>query len=153
MKFSFKFPRGSTVLLALLLLVTLSLEQAFVLPILTLMILFVQQPLLSDVESSVLAGILGLLFAVVFHVPIAFGVGVVLLGVALSRTVFQQAHVQARDAALTIAICAAMAWALQFKVTVVSLGQFFVYFMAVIVLLRLWVSRRSYHAKRTKISS
>lgn len=153
MTFSPRLPRGSTLLLLVLLLFTLSLEQVFALPVFTLMILFVQQPLLSDLESSVLAGLVGLLFAVVFHFPIAAGVGLLLLAVGVSRTIFQQTHVQARDAILTLATCGAMAWIMKSSVTTLSLIQFLLYFSFVIVILRLWVSRRSYHAKRTKTAS
>jgi|GEM_PF-1369922 len=153
MTFSPRLPRGSTVLLLVLLLLTLSLEQVYALPVLTLMILFVQQPLLSDLESSVLAGLIGLLFAVVFHLPIAVGVGLIMLAVGLCRTVLQQAHVQARDAVLTLATCGAMAWFMKSHLTAGTLIQFLLYFFFVIIILRLWVSRRSYHAKRTKTAS
>lgn len=148
-----KFPRGSVILLTLLMIVTLSLEQAFALPVLTVMILLVQQPLLSDLESCVLAGVVGFLFAVVYHFPLAVGIGVLLLATALSRTVLQRTHVQARDAVVTLAICGSLAWVMKLPLTPVVVGEFLVYFLFVIFLIRLWISRRSFHAKHTKPSS
>lgn len=150
---SFRLPRWSTVLLLLLLVVTVSLEQAFALPVMTLMILFIQQPLLNELESCLLAGIIGIFFSVIFHMPIALGVAIVVLVVGLSRTVFQQSHVQVRDAILTLATCSAMTLAMQSRLSLIAVAEFIVYFLVIVVILRLWIRRRSYHAKRSKTSS
>ena len=142
-----KFPRGSVIVLALLLSLTLSLEQAFTLPVLVTMILLIQQPLLTEIESVVLAAVIGILVAVVYHVPLAVGVAAFVLVTLLSRTVLEKVHVQARDAALTLGLCASLVWFMKTPVTVWGAATFFAYFLIVIVVLRVGVSRRAFHAK------
>ncbi|MBW7943925.1 hypothetical protein H3C70_00830 [Patescibacteria group bacterium] len=142
-----KFPRGSVLALALLLLLTLSVEQAFTLPVLVTLILLIQQPLLTETESVVLAAVIGLFVAVVYHVPLAVGVGAFVLVTLMSRTVLEKVHVQARDAALTLGLCASLVWFMKTPVTMWGAAAFLAYFLSVIVVLRVWVSRRAFHAK------
>lgn len=151
MRFALKLPRGSVVFLFFLTTLALVFEQTFALPVLTLMIVFVQQPLLTDEESCALAGILGLLCAVVYHFPFAIGVAACVFAVAIHRTFLQNVHVQAKDALMTVAVCGVFAWQMHLSLNLTSVLRFFVYVAVVIVMLRLWVSRRSYHAQRTKL--
>lgn len=151
MKWNIKPPRGSVVFLFVVTVVSLLFEQAYTLPVLTVMVLLVQQPLLTDEESCVLAGFLGVLSAVVYHLPFAVGVSVFIASVWASRTVFHRLHGQLRDVVITFAVCAVLAWQMHITIHLSTLLGFLVYVAGVVVVLRLWISGRSFHAQRTRV--
>lgn len=151
MKLMMKLPRGSVFFLFVLTVLSLLFEQTFTLPVLTLMILLVQQPLMTDEESCVLAGCLGVLSAVVYHLPFAVGILACIACVWASRTVLKQFHGQLRDVLITLVVCAVFAWQMRISLHFSTLLGFFVYVAGVVVVLRLWISGRSFHAQRTRV--
>lgn len=143
-----KLPRSTTVFLVLLLFMLLAVEQVFALPVVTTMIFLVQQPMLSEEESCVVAGLLGIVVAVIYHIPFAAGMTIYLLAVLMSRRLLQRAHVQVRDTVVAVLVCSALAILTNVDFTREQVIQFMVYIGVVVVVLRLWISRRAFMTQR-----
>ncbi|MBW7955817.1 hypothetical protein H3C66_03735 [Patescibacteria group bacterium] len=145
-----KLPRATTVFLAAILVLSVAIEQAFTFPVVATMILFVQQPLLSDTEGVSLATLVGILVAVTYHVPFALGMLIFLVGTFLARTILEKSHAQLRDSLLTAVISLILAVVTQAEFTWFHLLGFAVYFSVVMILFRVWIRRKSYMFQKLK---
>lgn len=145
-----KLPRSSTVILLVVLLAALCVEQSYALPVITTMIFLTQQPLLSDDESIVLAGLLSVAVAVVYHVPFAISMLLYSIAIFLSRKLLVRLHVQVKDVLLTIGVCVALASLVRVEIDAQNIAEFVVYIAVAVVLFRLWISRKSFMTQRLR---
>ncbi len=143
-----KFPRSSVVIFMVVLVVLLSTERVVSLPIATMMIFLMQQPILTEEESGVVGTVIGLLIAVVYSLPLAVGIGLCLLVTLVSRLTLSKPHLQARESLLTLLFCGSLVILTHLPFTLKSVLGFLGYFILINVFTRIWVSRRSFHPRR-----
>ena len=142
-----KLPRSSAIIFTLLLILILSIERVFSLPIAMTMVFLMQQPVLNEEESCVIGGVIGLLLAVVYNLPLAVGIGLFLLVTLVSRLTLSKPHLQTRDGLLTLVFCICLATLTHLIPTTMSVVGLVVYFVLVNIFVRMWISRRSFHAR------
>jgi hypothetical protein len=144
-----KFPRSSALVFTVVLVLMLSIESTFSVPFAATMFFLIQQPILTEEESIVLAGILGLLIAVLYHLPLAVGLGLFFFITLISRLTLSKPHLQTRDGLLTLLFCAILVVLTRMSLNVTSVVGLVAYFVLVNVCARIWISRRSFHARRS----
>lgn len=143
-------PRQVVIGLAVLLLLTVSLEQVVTLPVLSLLLLIRQQLLLSDGESVVLAGWFAVLVAVAVQLPLAISLGGTLAVTWLARRPPGQLSATLRDALLLTL------WLVMIRLAVGQPGSlpevigYLLYVTVVVLGMRVWSSRNIFRHHRSR---
>jgi hypothetical protein len=131
-----KFPRLVVFLLFAILSITLTVESVFSLPIASMMILLFQQTFLTEEESGILVICCGIVLAILYQLPFAFGIGVFAVVTLLGRSQIWKTRINTRNAFITLLACSVLFVSLRMNPSFAQAFVFGVHFVVVLVLSR-----------------
>jgi hypothetical protein len=121
-----------------LIVVVAVIESTFSLPVVALLLLLMQQPLLSEVESVMLALVLGMVVSAMYTLPFALGMSVVAVITLIARRHTGHSHAQTRNGLLVLVGAITIVLAFNSRPMLFEVGGFFAYYCVVILISRLW---------------
>ena len=133
-----KLTQLPVLLFAVLVVAIAVVESTFALPVVALLLLLIQQPLLSEVESVVLALVLGMVISAMYTLPFAVGMSVVAIMPFIARRHVWQSHVQTRDGFLVLLGVIVIGLAFHPRPGLFEIGWVVAYYSVVILISRLW---------------
>lgn len=123
---------------AMLVIVIAIIESTFALPVIALLLLLMQQPLLSELESMILALVLGIVISTMYTLPFALGMCVVVVATLIARRHLWQSHAQTRDGLVVLLGITVIGAAFQPRPGLFEIGAVIGYYSVVILVSRLW---------------